>query len=106
MGLVAVGVVAILTGVSILGAFVIVADAGVCVIFLVAVGGGRVVFLFVFLVGIGGLTIMCGFLLGIFVAAVGFLVVVGATVVVGFLSITNSASRKRQEKTRLTILKT
>lgn len=93
------GVVALLTVVFIFGAFVIAADVGVCVIFLVAaVAGGSVVFLFAFLVGIGGLTIMCGFLLVIFVATVGFLVVVGMAVVVGFLSITNSASRKRHEK--------
>lgn len=98
------GVVAILTVVFIFGGFVIVADVGICVIFLVAVvGGGSVVFLFAFLVGIGGLTIMCGFLLGNLVVAVGFLVVIGTAVVVGFLSITNSASRKRYEKTHLTL---
>lgn len=97
------GVVALLTVGFIFGAFVIVADVGVCV---AVVGGGSMVFLFAFLVGMGGLTIMCGFLLGIFVVAVGFLVVVGMAVVVGFLLITNSASQKRHKKTRLTILKT
>lgn len=92
-----VGVVALRT---VVGAFVIVADVGVCFVFLVAVvGGGSVVFLFTCLVGIGGLTIMCGFLLVVFVAVGGFLVVVGAVVVVGFLLITSSAVRKSHKKT-------
>lgn len=88
MWVVVAGVVAFWT---VVGAFVIVADVGVCLILLVAVvgdgselGGGLSLF------GIGGLTIICVFL-GIFVAVVGFLVVVGAAVVVGFLLITNSA---------------
>lgn len=98
------GVVALLTAVFSFGACVTGAD-GVCVSFLVAVAvGGGVAFLLASLVGIGGLTIMCGFFLAIFVAIVGFLVV-GTAVVVGFLSITNSASGKKHEKTRLTILK-
>lgn len=105
MGVLAGGVVALLTAAFSFGACVTAAD-GVCVSFLVAaLAGGGVVFLLAFLVGIGGLTIMCGLFLATFVGAVGFLVV-GAAVVVGFLSITNSASRKKQEKTRLTILKT
>lgn len=104
VGVLAGGVVALLTAVFSFGACVTAAD-GVCVSFLVAaVAGGGVVFLLAFLVGIGGLTIMCGLFLATFVGAVGFLVV-GAALVVGFLSMTNSASRKKQEKTRLTILK-
>lgn len=81
------GVVAFWT---VVGAFVIVADVGVCVILLVAVvGDGSELGFFLSLVDIGSLTIICVFLLGIFVAVVGFLVVV--SVVVGFLLITNSA---------------
>lgn len=83
------GVVAFWT---VVGAFVIVADVGVCLILLVAVvGDGSELGGFLSLVGIGGLTIICVFLLGIFVAVVGFFVVIGAAVVVGFLLITNSA---------------
>lgn len=97
-----VGVVAILTVVFSFGAFVIGAAVGVCVIFPVAVvGGGSAAFLFALLVGIGGLTMTGGLLLGTAVAAAGFLVVVGAAVVVGFLSITNSASQNRHEKTHV-----
>lgn len=89
MGVVVAGIVAFWT---VVGAFVIVADVGLCLILLVAVvGDGGELGVFLSLVGIGGLTIVCVFLLGIFVAVVGFLVIVGAAVVVGFLLITNSA---------------
>lgn len=108
VGVVGAGVVALWTVVFMVGAFVFVAGGGLCLIFLVAVVGGRsVVLLLVFLVGMGGLSIMCGFLLRTFVTAVGFLVVVvGGAVVVGFLSITNSAIRKKSRETCLIMLKT
>lgn len=85
VGVVVPGVVALWTVVA---AFVMVADVVCLILLVVGVGGGGELSLFAFAVGIGGLTIICGFLLGILVAAAGFLVVVG------FLLITNSAMWK------------
>lgn len=96
MGVVVAGVVAFWT---VVGAFVIVADVGVCLILLIAVvDDGSELGGFLSLVGISGLTIICVFLLGIFVVVVGFLVVVGVAVVVGFLLITNSAMWNSHEE--------